>query len=671
MREMTWRVAGNTLEAEAPAHQLGDMATPAAVVAPGLTQAASSETTKPQEQMADPADGWGRLPLFSIFAALGSLLVTVAYHGGRIQAWWDDLAFWGGVLLLFLPVTYRLALAGTRRRERIGLVSLLGLGLYLNKVLHSPLAFTFHDEFAHWRTTNDILRTDHLFSANPLIPVSALYPSLHVVTSALTDLSGSTIFLAGVLVLAFARLLFVLSLFLFFEQVGRSARVAGLATLLYMANPNFAFFDAQFAYESIALPFAMFAMFAAARQQTVTDGRFGLTLTLMLAVAAVVPAHHLTAYALVGFLVLWMAAAIYVRVAPSGWTGLTKAVTTRTSDVSEARGPGGIVLLGLVIGLAWLVYIAGLTVGYLTPVIWSGVSELIRLIAGEVIARELFRDYSGQLAPVWERTAGFSSVILVLLGLPFGILRVWRRYRASPLALALAAGALAYPASLGLRLTHFGAEASNRTSEFLFVPIAFVLAVAASELWLNRRQSWFRPALFACWASVIFAGGMIVGMPRWGRMPGPYLVAADTRSIGPKGLAAAEWMRTFVGPGNRVAMDRINGLLLGSYGGQTTVRYSYEGTGLAWVFFPTTFGDTELALLRSGQIRYVVIDHRLTTQLPIVGIYYEMGEPNTYGHIVPMDPAAMGKFDAVEGAQRVFDNGDIVIYDVGALTDAP
>jgi hypothetical protein len=641
---------------------------PAATTDAGRATAAAPYAETSTE--ASVADGWGRLPLFTVFAALGSLVVTLGYHGGRLEAWWADLAFWSGVLLLFLPVTCRLAVAGTPRRERIGLVSLIGLGLYLNKILHSPLEFTYHDEFAHWRTTADILRLDRLFGENPIIPVSAFYPSLHVVTAALADMSGATIYLAGVLVLAVARLLFVLGLFLFFEQAGRSARIASLATLLYMANPNFAFFDAQFAYESIALPFAMFAMYAATRQQTVTDNRFGLTLAVLLAVAAVVPAHHLTAYALVGFLVLWMTAAVYVRLAPSGWTGLTSTLSEQGGG-TEKRGPSGIVLLALVISLAWLVYIAGLTVGYLTPVVWSGISELIRLIAGEVIARELFRDYSGQLAPIWERMAGFSSVILILLGLPFGILRVWRRYRGDSLALALGVGAIAYPASLGLRLTHFGAEASNRTSEFLFVPIAFVLAVAASELWLNRPKSWVRPVLFASWAAVIFAGGIIVGMPRWGRMPGPYLVAADTRSIEPKGVAAAEWMRTEVGPGNRVAMDRINGLLMGSYGGQTNVRYSYEGTGLAWVFFPTTFGPTEIALLQSGRVHYVVVDHRLTAQLPVVGIYYEMGEPDTYGHIVPMDPAAFAKFDGVPGIQRVYDSGDIVIYDVGALTNAP
>jgi hypothetical protein len=89
------------------------------------------------------------------------------------------------------------------------------------------------------------------------------------------------------------------------------------------------------------------------------------------------------------------------------------------------------------------------------------------------------------------------------------------------------------------------------------------------------------------------------------------------------------------------------------------------------VFFPRTFGPTELGLLRSGRVRYVVIDHRMATQLPVVGIYYEMGEPDTYRHIVPMDPVALSKFDGVDGVHRVFDSGDIVIYDVGALTDAP
>jgi hypothetical protein len=63
-----------------------------------------------------------------------------------------------------------------------------------------------------------------------------------------------------------------------------------------------------------------------------------------------------------------------------------------------------------------------------------------------------------------------------------------------------------------------------------------------------------------------------------------------------------------------------------------------------------------------------VIDRRLGTRLPVVGIYFEMGEPETYTRTVPMDPVALAKFDGVDGVLRLFDNGDIVIYDIGALT---
>src|SRR6266545_4304543 len=90
-------------------------------------------------------------------------------------------------------------------------LSLVGaLGLYLVKVLHSPLIFTLHDEFIHWHTANDILKSGHLFRENPLLPASALFPGLEIVTAALTRLSGLTIFDAGVVVVGIARLMLVL-----------------------------------------------------------------------------------------------------------------------------------------------------------------------------------------------------------------------------------------------------------------------------------------------------------------------------------------------------------------------------------------------------------------------------------------------------------------------------
>ena len=87
---------------------------------------------------------WGWLPAISLSSALALLLVALAYNGARTVAHWTDLPFWFGLVLLFAPVAARLLMADVSRRERMGLLSLFGLGLYLVKVFQYPLFFTYH-----------------------------------------------------------------------------------------------------------------------------------------------------------------------------------------------------------------------------------------------------------------------------------------------------------------------------------------------------------------------------------------------------------------------------------------------------------------------------------------------------------------------------------------------
>ncbi|MFN8568878.1 MAG: hypothetical protein U0Z44_15485 [Kouleothrix sp.] len=101
---------------------------------------------------------------------------------------------------------------------------LAGLGLYLIKLLRSPLAFTFPDELQHWRTINNILEQGRLFAWNPILPISPLYPGLENATSAIISLSGLPIFPAGALLIGVVRLVLMLSLYLLFEVLGRSPR---------------------------------------------------------------------------------------------------------------------------------------------------------------------------------------------------------------------------------------------------------------------------------------------------------------------------------------------------------------------------------------------------------------------------------------------------------------
>jgi hypothetical protein len=595
----------------------------------------------------------GHLPILSLVGSLGLLLVSLAFTGARAEAEWAGLLFWAGLLTLYVPIAGRLFSSGASRGERIGLVALLGLGLYLVKVMHSPLAFTFSDELQHWRTVQDIARGGRLFEENPLLPVSPFYSGLESLTHALTSLSGLSIFGGGVVLVGLARLVLVVALYLFYEEVSRSSRVAGIAALLYMANPNFVFFGAHFAYESVALPLAALTLFAAARRERAPrEDQLGLTLAVLLGLGAAVTTHHLTGYALAGFISLWAVTALLGR----------------CGSQDHHPSPAGPALLALIGSMAWLVYIASLIVGYLAPNLVGGVTEVVRLITGELTGRELFRSFTGQVAPPWEQFTGYASVVLILIGMPFGLLEVWRRFRASPLALALAIGSLAYPASLALRYTTRGAEMSNRASEFLFVAVAFVLALAAVGAWPASRPARRWSAAITAWAAVIFVGGLIVGWAPWARLPGPYLVAADSRSIEPQGVAAAAWAHSFLGPDNRIATDRVNRLIMGSYGGQRPVTNAFDGVYTPGLFFSPDIGPAETDIVRRGRIQYVVVDRRLSSGLPMVGVYFEQGEPDTYRHTTPMDSAALAKFDGLQRASRVFDSGDLAIYDVGTLS---
>jgi len=166
-------------------------------------------------------------------------------------------------------------------------------------------------------------------------------------------------------------------------------------------------------------------------------------------------------------------------------------------------------------------------------------------------------------------------------------------------------------------------------------------------------------------------GGPIIGWPRSGRLPGPYLVAADTRSIEGQGIAAAEWIRTVLGPDNRIGADRINGVLMGSYGDQHLVTIAQDHVNIAIVIFAPTLGTEEQTILQRGKVNYVVVDRRLPTGLPTFGVYFEPGEPDTYQHTALIDPAVLAKFDAIGNISRIFDDGDIVIYDVRDISNAP
>jgi hypothetical protein len=358
---------------------------------------------KPEEYSSDQRkDGikntsWGWLPLLTLISALGMLSIAYAFIDSRAGGTGLRAFVYPGLFLIFAPTGLRLLSPSASRTERIGLLCVAGCCCYFIKVMGSPLYFSFYDEFLHWRTADDIVKSGHLFTENALLPVSPYYPGLEIVTNALGTISGLDTFNSGLIVVGIARLLMMLTLFALNEQVLRSARMASIATLLYMTNPHFLLFDSQFAYESLALPLATFIMFAMAPHQWVSArlARLGpmtpfvkfakvsheglrsdlrwITFSAWLVLIAVVLTHHVTDFILDALLVLWAIIYALLRLTP-----IHQSKLARTA------------LLGVLMSIVWIGLKGNPVVGYISLFLGNVFNELGHVLAGTSSSRQLF-----------------------------------------------------------------------------------------------------------------------------------------------------------------------------------------------------------------------------------------------------------------------------------------
>lgn len=619
----------------------------------------------------------GMLMPICISIAVGVLLVALANTAAREGRSWKEIAFWAGIALIVAPCASRLCSQSASRSERIGLVLSLGLGLYLTKILYSPGAVPFSDEFVHLASTQADLASGHLFSFNPLLPEAARYPGLGAITSALVRLTGLPVSIAGYLVIGAARLVLMLALFLVIERLSASSRVAGLACLLYAANPNFLYWSAQFSYESLALPLAVFALYltierARMGRSTGLNLRMGEPLLVSmlagLVVLAVVITHHLSSYFLAGVLAIWSIVALWRR---------------RGGASSEYAPVGLAVCAAVAIGL-WLTFAASVTDEYLGGIAGSTGEGLVKFLQGTGGTRALFTS-GAEVSPLWERLLSIAAVVLILVGLVIGAYRIWRVRHQRPQLLPLLALAIVYPLLLPLRFIGSATEAANRSTEFLFLGLGGVLAFAAFGLtpalpagadlpldpspphvWRAFRAN-LRKVTIVGIATIVVLGGVAVSWQYSERLPQNQASPAVPYELGAKAIDADRWAATELGPGHRFASDFLDHLGLATYGEQRPLWAPVDGASAWQILLPTRVEGQVRAAIARGHVQYVMIERRLSNGIPASGFYFDKGEPQAGSRRRPISPAILGKFDSTPGVDRLYDNGEQQIYKVAAL----
>jgi hypothetical protein len=583
----------------------------------------------------------------ALSTALGVLVVAIAYSAGRhgyANSAVADYGYWAGEVLIFVPASIRLLTRrGSAEGGTVAAIVMLTVAQYLCKLCYSPLSFTYSDELSHWRTAENILLTGKLFTPNYALLISPQYPGLEEVTTALVQITGLPLFTAGVIVAGVAHLLFVVTLYLLFRNIGRSRRLAGIAVLVYSTNPGLAYFDSLFAYQTLALAFMGVVLVAAWRLTEARSGsdRTGWAVIAMVGIAATVATHHVTSYILTATLVLVAVASLLAR------------------DRRSAARSGALALWAVIVIAGWLIFAAPQTVSYLFQPVQGVAQGFTSLLTGGHSSAS--GGATAVQSPFSQLVIEGAVVLLLSCLLPVGWLQVRRRFRGQSWVLALALGSLTWYAILAIRLAAAnGSELSGRAASFVYVPSAFIAALGLR--WFIDRV----PRLSAnAFLGASLAGVLLMSVdgvlnswpPSWERLPGPHQVAGVERSIGPEEITVGNWLAAALGPGNRFAADFGNDPMVGTYGNQTPVN------GNAFLYLSPTYTlAIEREALLQG-IQYVLADQRLTKQLPASGQYFPT-DPNTGKYTHPLPLIDMTKFNQASGVTRIFDSGDIVIYDL-------
>jgi hypothetical protein len=585
----------------------------------------------------------GHLAPIVLSTGLGLLLCSVANALSRATLAPAMPVYWIGILILAVPIFYRLTATEASGRERLALVCLLGLSLYCVKVFRDAPLFTFSDELIHAFNANQIADHHHLFRDNPILSATPYYPGLEGAASALMKLTGLSVYAAGAILVGAARLVLVASLFLLFQRVSDSARTAGLGAAIYAGNFNFLFWGAQFSYESLALPLLLLAMMALAEREVAPKQALrAWGAPVALAMTAIVVTHHLTSYATAALLVGLSLAYWYVH---RKW---------------EPPNPWPFAVFGILLAAFWLFVVASSTVGYLSPVLGDAFTAIGDTLGGSDEPRGLFQAGSTSVAPtpLGARAVALLAVALLLAGLPFGLRALWDRHRRQPFALLFGIAAVAFFATLLLRLAPAAWETANRASEFLFVGLAFVLACACVEAlrrWPRDRRT--RP-LIAAGIGLVLVGGAISGWPWDSQLARPLRASAAGKTISSPPLALAEWAEDL--PDGRFAASTADAGLLLVPGGKMAVTGS--NPDVEDILDEEALAGWMLPLLRRNDIRYIAVDRREVSSDSLRGYYFSRRDRDE--GLRP--PSVSAKFNEVPGISRAYTNGPITVFDLGA-----
>jgi hypothetical protein len=568
-----------------------------------------------------------RLPVGAVIvlSSAGVLVTAIGFAAGRSGAPNAMVWYWLGQALVFIPILLRVFAGRLRETQAFALVMALAVNGYAIKWAFSPDQLRFGDELQHWVATGTLLRTGRLFQPNDALPVAVHYPGLEEMGAAVTRLTGFPITTSALVVAGILHLILVGAIFMLVRRCGGGPTLAALTCVIYATGLHYLFFDSMYVYQTAALPFLLLALWAVRR---------GDIAAATVSIIMVTVTHHVTGVVLVGTLI--------------GLAILDRRRTTAIAAGIATACVGG-----------WIALVA--------PEVLSYLGQPASAVLGGI------RSFAGGGQP--SGAGGSAAWVLVVQAVGVGGLFVtfvvalrfaYRNRMTEPWRVATLIGAGLFFVGGVLRvLSSSGPELVARAGTFSYIPLA-VVAAAVLLRWRLQRPAIRWPSVISVALIALLATGARLGgwPPSWELVPGGYVAAGYERAVEPLGVAAATWMATDLGPGNRVAADLTGWTLASTYGRQDPVG------NVARLYDDPVWTDRDIAVNGSLAIRYVWVDTRLADHTPPGGSLFT-DDPRAGKRTTPLARERLAKFDAVPGLSRVFDNGAIRIYQVGPVAGGP
>jgi hypothetical protein len=614
--------------------------------------------------------------------------------------------FWLGVLLFELPLAGLVARRATSQKMRTALLTFYGIVSYAPKLLRNPTSPLYHDEFAHWRATHEILTTGKLFQPNPIIPIVARYPGLHAATAALVHATGLNIWQAATLLLLLFHVTLVIGIAALAQAVGFNNRTASVIAILYGLNSSFLYFDTQYAYESMAISLLVWALvaFIKAIRSHSREGRASWSALTFVVAASTVITHHLSTFTLVVVMALVSLAVSLpwftrwqsrtrddwpetIRDAwPESWTRQDEVTReswirrggTREGWARAAVTAWSLTLVTALMAAAWFRFVAPSTFSYLSPFLGEGLSELVQVAKGTSTGRQLF---GATLSPWWEQKSAYLVPVFALSLAVGGLLLIRGRIRSGRLlrgrrrglSFAFVSLGLVYFPSTIFILVPSGAEGARRSWAFSWIGLCMLAAPGVVWLldWARRNvHKWIRvtvPSSLIVILAITLVGGTAAGLNASYRLPGPFLYGSDARSVTPELIGAGDWFSARFGTGNKVMTDRYTGLIFGSFSLQNP-DYPFVGLPFYNLYLAEPGAPIEppnlLSDLHHAGYAYLIVDERMAYDVPELGIYFTSTEPPSLqsqdGKSVLQ--GRLGKFNSFSWAVKVFQSSHYSIY---------